>query len=236
MAVDVWEEKLEQAYRKAGIGGCLWPAPYDQDNLEAAMAFVRENRTWNESEREVQPMPDDLDYFWILGQDWFRAKEQGKVLHVLKARRMVVSWFFRILELHQMGLKREDSVIGGEKFLPACKHVWRLEFLYEDLRRRHPGWRLEESKHLQFQGDRALQRFALPNQSSCTAINGESTGVQGEGYSRITFEEFSLYPHAEAMLGQAKVIAQPSPDKVGGFIVTIANPEQNYEYWQIIGD
>lgn len=217
-----------------GHNACLWPAPFNEDTLESAMAFVWELRTDNEAEKEVQHFPKGLDYFERLGFEWFKAKAEGSVVHILKARRMVVSWFFRGLELHQMGLKREQSVLAGEKYLQGARHVWRYEFLYEDLQRTHLSWKLPDHKHLQFQGDKALSRFSLPNGSSCTAINGEGSNIQGDGYARVTFEEFSLYPHAQTMLGQAKIVTQGSPTHKGGFIVTIANPEISFQYNQII--
>lgn len=234
MPVDLWDQKLEDAFARAKGSGCLWPAPYDQDTLESAMAFVRECRTWNETEKQIQPMPD-LDYFWNIGAEWFKAKREGSELHILKARRMVVSWFCRCLELHQMGLSRQDWLLGGEKYGPACKHVWRLEHLYEDLRREKLLWKLPPSKHLLFEGDRSLKQFSLANGSVCTAVNGEGNNVQGEGLTGVVFEEASLYPHLESMIGQAKIITQASAGHSGGFIVTIANPEHNHSYWELVG-
>ena len=211
----------------------LWPAPYDEDTVESATRFCLNLHTWNESEKEAQPMPDS-DYLKAITREWFDAKDTGGAVHILKARRMVVSWWCRGLELHQMGLGRQDWVLGGEKYVAAARHVWRYKWLYESLQRRHPTWNLQDCKTLAFQGDRALTQFSLPNGSTCVAINGESSNIQGEGYTGVVFEEASLYPHLQAMVGQAKIVTQASPGKIGGFLVTIANPEHHFGYWEMV--
>lgn len=230
-AVDPRKILGEAAARYESKSKCLWPPEFSADTPESAIQFNLGLCTWNESEGEVQAMPE-LDYLKFLTYEWFGAKERGGTLTVSKCRRMVVSWWLRGLELHQMGLSRQDWLLGGEKYSPACKHVWRLKHLYEDLARREPDYGLPPAKFLSFEGERALKQFSLTNGSVCNAVNGEGNNVQGEGLKGVVFEEASLYPHLESMVGQAKIITQARPGKTGGFIVLVANPEHNYQWLQ----
>ena len=168
-----------------------------------------------------------------IASEWFEAKQSGGTLIIEKARRMVVSWWVRCLELHQMGLGRRDWLLGGDGYAPACKHIWRHEHLYEDMQARFGNWKLPDHRALHFEGERSLKWFSLANGSQCSAVNGQGSKVQGEGIFGVTLEEGSLYPYLESMVGQSKIVTEGSPGSVGGFVTIIANPEPNYP-WQVL--
>ena len=210
----------------------LWPSPFDEDTAESAYQFVLGLHTWNEAEKAIQPFPDK-PYLRELAEEWHSEKALGGTLIVEKCRRMVVSWLFRGLELHQMGLARGDQMLGGENYESAAKHVWRLEHYYTDLATRKPKWHLPPSKVGRYDGDRKLRTFTLTNGSTCTAVNGESASLQGDGVAIITMEEFSRYRYCGSMLAQAKIITKGSPGHPGGFVVAICNASVNEEWHRI---
>lgn len=217
----------------------LWPAPFNVNTPEAAWLFCLQCRTWNEAEREVQAMPD-LAYLRLYADRWWRCRQEGRMLVTLKCRRMVVSWVDRALTLWAMGMSRMDATLVGEDLEAAAKHVWRLEFLYDDLKKQHPGWRLPERSHLLYEGEKKLKQFSLPNGSQTTYANGQASGLQGDGTAMITLEEPAQYRYLAAMVAQAKIITQGSA-KVAmegerarrGMVNLISNARQNYD-WQMI--
>lgn len=217
----------------------IWPAPYNQNTSDAAWAFCLQCRTWNEAEREIQLMPD-LPYLRLYADRWWRCWQEGRMLVTLKCRRMVISWVDRALTLWAMGMSRMDSTLGGEDLEAAAKHVWRLEFIYDDLKQRFPKWNLPPRSHLLYEGERKLKQFSLPNGSSTTYANGQASGLQGEGTALITLEEPAQYRYLAAMVAQAKIITQGSA-KVAeegerakrGMVNLISNARQNYD-WQMI--
>jgi len=226
-AIQVAKAKIEAKSRPESI----WPERFD-DTPEGAYRFVLAQHTWNESEGEIQPFPDKeflRDYCY----EWHTCFKQGRMLVTEKCRRMVISWCARSLELHQMGLRRTDCILCGEKLEAAAKHVWRLKFLYTELQKRHPSWRLPDSKELKFEGEKKLSSFWLPNGSTTNYANGQATGLQGDGVRIITLEEFGLYPYASSMLGQAKIITQGKPGTPGGFVNIITNANANPQ-WQLV--
>lgn len=201
---------------------CLWPAPYDQDTFESAWAFVRAQHTWNEAETAEQPMPTEPyleEYAW----EWQQGYTHGYMLAEEKCRRMVISWEARALELHKLGLGRQDQLLIGEDLEAAAKHVWRLEFLYQGLQKRNPGWKLPDNGHLLYKGDRRLSQFSLPNGSVCSYGNGEASSIQGDGYRVITMEEAGLYRYLSHMVAQAKIVSQARAGVTGGFVNLITN-------------
>lgn len=214
---------------------CFWPAPYDKP--EAGWGFVLDNlQTWNEAEQDQQPFPDK-QYLADYAHEWIECRRLGRTLITEKCRRMVISWLARGLELHAMGLRKTDCVLAGEDLEAAAAHVWRLQFLYDGLRRRKEQekdseWDLPPCHTLAYKGP-LLSSFALPNASSTRYQNGQAVGLQGAGTSIITLEEFSTYRYATKMLAQAKIITQGSPGSVGGFVNVILNASAN-PGWQSV--
>lgn len=209
----------------------LWPARYCGDDAESAWAFVREQWTWNEAEGQEQPFPD-REFLEAYCFEWEESYRLGRMLVAEKCRRMVISWCARALELRRMGMGRCDQILVGEDLESASKHVWRLKFLYEGLRRRHPEWGLPEHSELKYEGSRKLKSFGLPNGSVCNYANGQASGLQGEGTRIITMEEFGIYRYAASILAQAKIITQGSAGHAGGFVNLITNASPNTD-WQM---
>lgn len=207
---------------------CLWPAPFDVDTPEAGYLFVRECRSYLETEGEAWHIPDwpSIEAYCDL---WHECKASGRMLVTQKCRRMVISWTARALELHQMGLGRCDLLLVGEDLQAAARHVWRLKFIYDDLRARHPEWKLPEATSHQYNGERELKRFALPNGSVCNYGNGEAGSFQGEGYKIVTLEEPALYRFLSAMVAQARITTLgPGGKREGTLVNMISNtPKQD---------
>ena len=90
----------------AGRDRPFWPEPFAHPTPEAAWSFIRELRTWNEAEGAIQPFPDKR-YLKELAREWIECRATARPFVVEKCRRMVVSWLFRALELHAMGLARD---------------------------------------------------------------------------------------------------------------------------------
>jgi len=220
----------ERLARRAASGN-LWPKEWS-DTPEGAWEFVKAQWTWNEAEKEVQPMPN-LDYLKRYTYEWFEGYKSGRCLITEKCRRMVISWCARALELHQMGLGRCDQILCGEDLLQAAKHVYRLKYLYEGLQSRQPQLKLPACSDLKFEGESTLKQFSLPNGSTCMYANGQAGKLQGSGVSIITLEEFGTYRYAASMLGQAQIITQGSAKAVGGFVNVITNASIHPE-WQRI--
>lgn len=211
---------------------CLWPAEYVQDSAECAWKFVRECWTWNEAEQEEQRFPDK-EYLRRYAFRWWHAKKHGTALCIEKCRRQVISWLCRALELWAMGLRKTDCTLCGEDLEAAAKHVWRLQFLFQGLRKRHSDWKLPDSDVIRYRGERLLVSFGLPNGSLCQYSNGQGNSIRGEGTAIITLEEFGTYPYASDMLAQAKIITKGSAGKVGGFVNIITNASFN-DAWQLV--
>ena len=206
----------------------LWPAPYDTP--ESAVDFVlKELRTWNEAEQQVQPFPD-LDYLRETASEWVECKTKARALMIEKCRRMVISWLLRGLELHSMGLSRSDQLLSGADFDSASKHVWRLSHLYDDLRQRRPEWKLPAAKRIRDTGERKLVQFSLANGSLCERTNDDPDQVRGEGKSIITFEELSIFRRPRSCWAQAMILTQGAAGQMGGFVVGVCNASANPEW------
>lgn len=230
----VLRELQEQAERTAAQGKNqgLWPSRLCERSPESAWAFIREIRTWNEAETEIQNFPD-LEYLRYLTTLWVKHKEIGEPIIIEKCRRMVVSWLLRGLELWSMGISREDHVIVGLTREAAAKHVWRIKHFYDDLRTRNPSWGLEpiDKNVIREKGPRALASIQLPNQSQVVLLNQEGGSFPGEGYSVITCEELSRYDYVAETWAQCKIVSKASAGKVGGFVVAVTNawPDQDWK-------
>jgi len=207
----------------------IWPSEFAVDSADCATAFVLAQRTWNEAEGQIQPMPDK-EYIREYCREWWTCRSLGQTLITEKCRRMVISWVARSLELWAMGLKRTDCILVGEDLEQAAKHVWRLEFLYGQFSKR---LNLPPSSVLRYEGDRKLKQFNLANGSQTTYANGQEAGLQGDGTAIITMEEFGIYRYAKSMLAQAQIITQGSAGSTGGFVNIITNSSTHPEWQEI---
>jgi hypothetical protein len=225
----VLEEMVKRGISPLREKGCLWPSEFAEDSFKSVYSFVMRCATRNEAnKRDDQPIPKK-EYIKRYVMLWWICRKRGRTLITEKCRRMVISWVARACELWAMGRERSDQLLANQDLESASKHVWRLEYLYQSLQRRFPGWRLPPNTHSQYEGDQMLKAFALPNGSKCRYANGNGQKLQGDGTSLITMEEPSTYRYLPKMLAQAKIIClgqtamDGEEEQVGGFVNLITN-------------
>ena len=211
---------------------CLWKGEYANPSAENAFKFVCNLRSWNEAAKKVQYIPD-REYIKKYCFEWWQCYTEGRPMATEKCRRMVISWVSRGLELYVMGLGRCDQILAGEDLEAAAKHVWRIKHLYTDLRARMPEWKLPPHSELKYEGEKKLKQFSLPNGSTCSYANGQSSGLQGDGTSIITMEEGGIYRYLQSMLAQAKIITQGEAGATKGFVNIITNSSTNEEWQEV---
>ena len=223
--------QADKIYGQA-LDGCLWPAEYAEKTAECCKRFLYEIRTYNEATQQIMHI-EQKDYLDAFAEKWVECWLEGKPFVIEKCRRMLISWAGRSCELWAMGLGRLKHHMANETYGEAAKHVWRLEFIYHDLRRRHPEWGLEANGRRAFQGEQSLAQFSLSNGSISEAINSGSAASQGEGVGIITLEELGKYTSPSAVYTQAKLVTMAQAGAVGGFVCAITNTNLNEE-WQKI--
>ncbi len=212
--------------------GCLWPAPFDQADAESAHAFLRIVRTWNESEGKVDTFPD-WEFLPVLAREWRECRDAGRPLIIEKSRRLMTSWFLRVMELHDLGLKRGNWVVTHLTNDDASGHVWRIWHLYEDLRRRFPDWRLGAPQTYGPLADERLDSLILPNGSKIEKHYEQPAGLQGSGFSGITLEELSMYRAPARMFDQANKVVQASAGGVNGLVCVVTNANLAEDWWLV---
>jgi hypothetical protein len=214
-------------------GGPMWPNQYAVKNPETAFRFLTTRCwTWNEAEGTIELIPEK-EHIEAYCHLWCASQRNGTQLIVEKSRRMVVSWVDRALMLWSMGLRPEDRVLVHQTYDDAAKHVWRIYWLYEQLRNRNPDWTLPESKTYGRLAARQVSTLILPNGSRCDYATQDASKLQGEGKAGVTIEELALYSRPDILLSQAQMLVQGKPGSVGGHVVAITNASPN-RYWQEI--
>lgn len=214
-------------------GGCLWPSSFSVLSAEAAYEFVQHCRTWDEAGQEVREFPDK-EYLRLLAVEWVACRLAGRPLIIEKSRRLVVSWFLRALELYDLGLRRGNGLITHTKRDDAAGHVWRIWFMYEDLRRRHPLWKLGEARSWGNPLSETLDKVVLPNRSSVCQYFEKPAGLQGSGFSWVTLEELAIYSQPAGMFDQASRLVQAGPGRVNGLVTVVTNVEFSDGYEMVI--
>lgn len=242
------EEKraqLEAVARKGGLllaeyNKPLWPAPYNEATPESCYRFLVECIwTFDEATGKDTPMPDK-DYLRLIVDEWYDCRKTGRQLHFIKSRRLVVTWALRAIELHEAGLARGRYVIAAEVFEGnngACGFVFRIKYLYDQLRARYTskeakeyGWNLKEATATGGRGSSQAQEVVLPNGSTFIAGNSDPSKFQGSGAGYICLEELSQYAEVERMIAQAAINTQGAPGHVGGMLTTVSNATENGEF------
>ncbi len=231
------KDRIKQSFlnekRKSGHDQSLWPAPLNELTLEARKKFVYDYIfTWNEAERQPQSIPQKAYIDWII-EKWHETKLSGEPLIIEKSRRMVVSWVLRALELHDGGVKPANQLLAGQTFRDAQQHVWRIWYLYDQLRMRNEDWNLPEATPYGSLAAQMLDAFILPNGTTYTAINSDGEKVRGVGVTEIVFEEGSVYPNLEETFSQGIIITQGSAKSKGGHVVIVGNASLNPQWWNI---
>jgi len=218
--------------KKRGVlstGGPLWPKEYLPNawrtNSDCAYRFLTECCwSFNEADQGSIALIPDLEYIKWFCERWCENRSNGGVLICEKSRRLIMSWVCRGLELWAMGLKPQKFVICGLNYARSAEHVWRIAFLYNQLRERRPEFNLPPCTTRG--GNMAAQLIVqtiLPNGSITQCLNQMGQSFQGSGYSGVTMEEFSQYKNPSYMYSQARRVTEGKPGKPGGFVVAITN-------------
>ena len=230
------EQEKEELDKLIKAVGCLWPEPYSEDTPEAAFRFLTECCwTYNEADAEQNTIPA-LDYIKLFVNEWWECRKTGRTLIVEKSRRLIMSWACRGLSLWSMGLKQEKRTIAGLNYSKAAEHVWRIWWLYDQLVKHRPEWKLRPcTPRGGSTAAQELEQVILPNGSLIESLNQEGQSFQGSGYSGVEMEEFSLFRRASYMYGQALRVTEGQPGKPGGHIVIITNSYPNLEWQEIKG-
>lgn len=201
---------------------CLWPKEFSELTGETAYEFVRHCQTWDEAGRQVRNFPD-RDYLEWISHEWVQCRKIGQPLVIEKSRRLVTSWVLRALELFDGGIQRGNQLITHTKRDDAAGHVWRIFFLYDNLRTRFPSWELPPCVTYGNPITETLDQVILANQTTVGQYFEKPTGLQGKGYSIITMEEFSVYRHPAGMYDQATRLVESPPGMPNGLVVGVTN-------------
>lgn len=198
---------------------------------EGAYKFLTECCwTYNEADQSVELIPK-MDYIEWVVREWWEGKDLGQAVIIEKSRRLIMSWVLRGLELHMMGLGRTKGVIAGLNYPKAAEHVWRIWWLYEQLRTKRYDMKLDPGEKWGGNpGRMQLDTVMLPNGSTVEKLNQEGESFQGAGFGFVTMEEFSLYKDPEYMMGQAQFVTQGKAGGRGGHVTIVTNASPNAEW------
>ena len=215
----------------------LWPDEFNNPDAESACKFVFQHvKTAEETTGEALAVPEK-PYLIDIAREWHACRGLGTSLHIVKSRRMIVSWFIGALELHLAGCRKHGVVIAAKQFEGQAggRHfVWRAKFMYDELRKSNLAWRLPEAKSTGSSVARELDAVMLANGSSFVASNSEPGKFRGSGASIVRLEELSAMPYVSALLGQAKTVTIGKPGDVGGFVCSVSNAAYNDEWLDLI--
>jgi hypothetical protein len=202
----------------------LWPEGYNEDTEDCAWAFVRDLvLTWDDERKKVHGIPNLYYLEWIT-RVWHRCRAHHVGLTMEKSRRIVVSWLKRGLNCWDMGLCRSTGVVTGMTFDKSCDFVWRIAFIYRQIRHTHPEYALPDCSTNGGNYDRMLvEEVIFPNGSKVEKMNQDSGKFQGSGYSWIDVEEPSLYRDVIGLNAQAVIITSGSGEEHAGSINHISN-------------
>lgn len=236
------KERLEQELANRGLAVVeskpLWPEGFRELSPEGACKFIFGNiYTFDESDGTDQPI-EDSEYLRRYICDWFECFTAGMPMHVIKSRRMLFSWLSAALELYVAGCQRTKIGVAAAAFQGAGGSqgfVWRTAYLYDQLRRRKPEWKLPESDTpMPPPGKAAMELFTLPNGSSCVPLNADPDKVQGAGCAITRVEELPTYRWPGATWSQFRTINEGRPGEPGGFTYSIGNVSESDEYADLI--
>ncbi len=207
----------------------FWKPEFREDTPEAAWAFCLQTSTWDEATAQKRKMPDH-DYLKEIVYEWHYTRAIGKPLFIEKSRRLVVSWLLCALDVWDAGLRKCNIVQGGKDFEKASDFVWRCFYIYDELRKDYPHWRLQEAKTWGNPLSQHLDGLAFPNGSIVTPLNSDGESFRGSGYTRVKLEELSSYRYVEQVVSQAKAVTQGPPGQIGGHLVGVCNAAPNPEW------
>lgn len=207
----------------------LWPAPYSENNAESAWLFIRELRTWNEANGLTEHFPEKA-YLQEIVKAWHDQKAKGKPLVLEKSRRLVASYLMCALELHSLGCKPGNGLIVHLTNEDAGREVWRIWQMYEDLRSRHPEWKLPKMESYGNELSKVLDVLMFPNGSTVKKSYQKPGALQGEGTTIIRIEEIGRFQHPSGIYAQALTLTEGKPGDIGGLVVAITNASPSEDW------
>lgn len=190
-------------------------------------------RTWDEAGRKVRKFPD-REYLKHVASEWVACRKTGTPLVIEKSRRLVTSWALRCIELYDLGLERGNALITHTKRDDAAGHVWRIWFLYSNLRERFPDWNLPYAPTWGNELSQTLDMLVLKNGSKISQYYEKPSGLQGTGYSIVTMEELSIYIQPAGMFDQATRLVESPPGLPNGLVVAVTNYKFSDSYNLVI--
>jgi hypothetical protein len=218
----------------------LWLPEYQTIDAETCYRFIVENiRTFEQASGRDLPIPDK-DYLKRLCEEWFRAYEDGEPIHIVKSRRLIVSWFCSAIELFVAGNRRGRFCIAArtyEGLNGSQQFVYRVWYLYDQLCRHNPHWGLKALTKDDYTGNPSkeyLSKVVFPNGSTFEAINANEGSFQGGGVTCARIEELSQFDNVPQIWGQALFVTQGIPGEKGGMAYSISNASANADYLELI--
>jgi len=215
----------------------LWPAPYNELTAESCYRFLTECIwTYDDTIKKDRRVPE-LEYLKMLCKEWHECRKAGRTMHIIKSRRLIVSWAMGAIELHEAGIERAVYMIAAESFEGengSCAFVHRQKYLYDQLKGRNPDWGLQACEATGGKGAFESKEVVLPNGSRFVAGNSDPGKFQGGGKSYIRLEELSQYQHVGAIRAQAGINTQGSADNVGGMVASVSNATVNNEFLEVM--
>lgn len=215
----------------------LWPAPYNEATAESCYRFLTECIwTYDDTIKKDRRVPE-LDYLKMLCEEWHECRKAGRTMHIIKSRRLIVSWAMGAIELHEAGIERAVYMIAAESFEGengSCAFVHRQKYLYDQLKGRNPDWGLQPCEATGGKGAFESKEVVLPNGSRFVAGNSDPGKFQGGGKSYIRLEELSQYQHVGAIRAQAGINTQGSADNVGGMVASVSNATAHPEFLEVM--
>lgn len=241
-------ELLEAQAEKLGIlpkkSAPLWPAEYCTIDADTAYRFVTECvRTYDENDPSSFELIPALPYVRTVCEEWVKCYLEGRPLHIVKSRRLVVSWLIGALELWIAGIRGGTYAITAEAYETAngaCGFVWRRKFMYDQLRSRFNGldgaanWSLPECKGIGGEGSDQNKMVELANGAIFKAVNSSSGTFQGAGATYVLLEELSQYRFVNGIVAQAATVVEGKGGAVPGLVASISNAAPSPEWLDLI--
>ena len=223
--------KLKQNLKEAALKGrrtigdsaALWPKEYCGTDYETRCKFILECVwTFLEVEGRYEQIPDLLYIRWLIWH-WCDTRSKGIPLVCWKPRRMCVSWLFRALELHDLGLFCGEHWLADEKLQKSEQQCWRYWCIFEGIRQRFKTWNLEPGKDFGSLDQKQLETYTLPNGSMFKRINSNPEALYGPGVRSLCLEEPHTYVALSDMISQALIIVQGSIGGNNGHVTLVGN-------------
>ena len=214
----------------------LWPEPYSELNAESACKFIFDHvQTIEEVALQPLAVPKKA-YLEQLAEEWHQCRQDSRTLHIVKSRRLIVSWFLGALEVHAMGCAPLRGAIAAKHFEGAGgarQFVWRAKAIYDNLRIAQPKWGLKQLVTRGGSGDE-LDMVRFSNGSTLICMNNDPEGFRGSGMGFVRLEEWSSLPLPGALLGQSALVVQGPPDGRNGFVCTVSNSADQKDFLEAI--